>query len=325
LSANDKTRIELYARRQQPTEATSLLRRTIGPLIYRVRKRDLGLAPQHFNAPTVVKMNEFERRIYDAITDRVRALSKQDYFRDLDVLTQLRRGRMMRLRQAVSYPKLLGSAIAEYDENVLPDSESLVEIIRHYDELETPAKMTALLAIVRRLREGGEKIVVWSNFIATLHLIVERLTEAGHGVGLIYGDVPTQSSSLRDELTREKIIAQFLRRDGGMAVLVANPAACAESISLHKTCSHAIYYDLSYNCAQYLQSLDRIHRVGGSEDKPAHYFFLQSAETIDADILHNLQAKAERMSNIIDEEFPIYSLDMFSSDEEIEAYGRLFK
>ena len=108
-------------------------------------------------------------------------------------------------------------------------------------------------------------------------------------------------------------------------MLVANPAACAESISLHKTCSHAIYYDLSYNCAQFLQSLDRIHRVGGSERKPANYHFLQYAETVDQDILENLWRKAEVMSSIIDEDYPIYSLDMFSADEEVEAYGRLFK
>ncbi len=56
-------------------------------------------------------------------------------------------------------------------------------------------------------------------------------------------------------------------------------------IASSSACSHAIYYDLSYNCAQYLQSLDRIHRVGGSERVVAHYEFLQSAGTIDEDIL----------------------------------------
>jgi hypothetical protein len=108
-------------------------------------------------------------------------------------------------------------------------------------------------------------------------------------------------------------------------VLVANPAACAESISLHKTCAHAVYYDLSYNCAQYLQSLDRIHRVGGSEDKVAHYHFLQYAGSIDQDLLNNVQNKARRMSAIIDQDYPVYALDMFAADDELEAYARLFR
>ena len=110
----------------------------------------------------------------------------------------------------------------------------------------------------------------------------------------------------------------------GIEVLLANPAACAESISLHKACSNAIYYDLSYNCAQYVQSLDRIHRVGGSEDKPAHYYFLQYEDTIDADILQNVQRKAQRMEDIIGQDYEIYSLDMFDEDDELQAYERLF-
>ena len=125
-------------------------------------------------------------------------------------------------------------------------------------------------------------------------------------------------------MTREEIIREFNTPNSGVDVLVANPAACAESISLHKVCSHAIYYDLSYNCAQYLQSLDRIHRVGGSEDRTAHYDFLQYQDTVDGDILANVQAKAQRMSDIIDQDYAIYSLDMFADDEELQAYERFF-
>ena len=38
---------------------------------------------------------------------------------------------------------------------------------------------------------------------------------------------------------------EFLNLESGLDILVANPAACAESISLHKSCFNAIYYDLS--------------------------------------------------------------------------------
>jgi len=93
---------------------------------------------------------------------------------------------------------------------------------------------------------------------------------------------------------------------------------------LHKTCFHAIYYDLSYNCAQYLQSLDRIHRVGGSEINQANYYFLQYKDTIDFDIRDNLENKAKKMYEVIEEEYDIYSLDMFDDSDEIQAYERLF-
>lgn len=324
ISQDDKIRIKHYIQKKKDPEAAHVLDARIGPLFYRVRKADLGLAPQDFCPPVVISMNKYERLVYDAILDKIQNLSKEDYFRDIDLLLRLRRGRIIRLRQCLSYARLLGSAVLDYSENLLEGEISLADTIKRYDELESPAKLETLLRIVGQLRLQGEKVVIWSNFVETLKLISGRLKALGHGAELIYGATPTENSSVQEELTREKIIAAFVRRSSGLDVLVANPAACAESISLHKDCSHAIYYDLSYNCAQYLQSLDRIHRVGGSENKIAHYHFLRYADTIDKDILTNVQKKSQNMSAVIDQNYPIYSLDMFSTDEELEAYERLF-
>ena len=106
--------------------------------------------------------------------------------------------------------------------------------------------------------------------------------------------------------------------------MLANPAACAESISLHKTCHNAIYYDLSYNGAQFLQSLDRIHRVGGSEHKKAHYYFFQYASTMENRILNNLERKRNKMYQIVEGDFNIYSLDMFDDYDELDDYDEIF-
>lgn len=321
----DRMRIQYSVQKKDSANAAAVLNGCIGPLFYRVRKSDLKLARQDFRQPTVIQMNKHERRIYEAVIGKIRNLAKEDFCRDWDVMLRLKRGRMMRLRQCLSYARLIGNAVSEYNEGLLDDSLSLADTIKHYDELESPAKLGELMKLVTDLRNRGEKIVVWSNFVDSLKMISSHLLVAGHGVHLIYGDTPTELSTTDDELTREKMIAEFLSRTSGIDVLVANPAACAESISLHKECSHAIYYDLSYNCGQYIQSTDRIHRVGGSEHKVAHYHFLQYADTIDQDILANLRRKAANMSAIIDRDYPIYSLDMFSEDEEMEAYDRIFK
>ena len=325
INQDDRIKIENYVQRKQAADAVKVLNSRIGPLFYRVRKNDLGLAPQDFRRPMLIHMNKHERRIYDAVLVKIRNLAKEDFFRDYDLMLRLQRGRMMRLRQSLSYARLVGSAVFGYNENLIDGNLSLADTIKHYDKLESPAKLEALMRLVEDLRKQGEKVVVWSNFVETLKLICARLRAAGHGVHLIYGEIPTELSTTEEELTREKIIAEFVRRSSGIDVLVANPAACAESISLHKECSNAIYYDLSYNCGQYLQSVDRIHRVGGSENKIAHYNFLQYIDTIDEDILRNIQRKAANMSAVIDQDYPIYSLDMFSEDEETQAYDRLFR
>jgi len=140
----------------------------------------------------------------------------------------------------------------------------------------------------------------------------------------IIGETPIEKENIIEGDTREKIRNEFVDSKSGLDVLIANPAACSESISLHKTCFDAIYYDLSYNCAQYLQSLDRIHRVGGSEFHEVNYYFLQYKNTIDSDILSNLKRKAKKMYDIIDDDYSIYSLDMFDEEDEFDAYKRLF-
>ncbi|HLA87221.1 MAG TPA: DEAD/DEAH box helicase [Anaerolineales bacterium] len=325
ISQHDRIRITNDIQKKKDVDAAHLLNTCIGPLFYRVRKSDLGLAPQDFRPPMMIQMNKHERHVYDSIVEKIRNLSIGDDFQEFELLVRLRRGRMMRLRQCLSYTRLLGTAISEYSEDLLDRQLSLANTIKHYDELESPAKLEATLVLAEQLRQQEEKVVIWSNFVETLKLLRRRLEDAGHRTELIYGETPTETASEKQELTREKIITDFVSRSSGLNVLVANPAACAESISLHKECSHAIYYDLSYNCAQYLQSLDRIHRVGGSENKIAHYYILQYADTIDEDILKNLLRKSENMSAIVDQNYPIYSLDMFSEEEEMAAYERLFR
>ena len=325
IAPTDRTRIAVFSEQGQVDEAVEIMNDSVGPLFYRVRKEDLGLAPQQFHEPTLVQMKEHERFVYDSIVGRVQAATQEEYFRDLDALMHLRRGRMMRLRQCLSYTALLGTAIDDYEEDLLGGQISVADIVRNYDDLEIPGKLDMLSGLVRKLWSEGEKIVVWSNFVRTLEKIESTLSGLGIGVRLIYGPTPTEAANVGDEMTREGFIREFLQEDSGIDVLVANPAACAESISLHKACSHAVYYDLSYNCAQYMQSLDRIHRVGGSEETVAHYDFLQYADTIDSDILENVRQKADRMSRIVDKEYPIYGLDMFTFDEDIEAYERIFR
>ncbi len=324
ITEQDRHKIHYFSKHNQAEKAGSILGEKIGPLFYRVRKDDLHLADQVFHEPVMIDMNEKEREIYDAIVEHVKKLSESDYLRNFDVLMRLRQGRMMRLRQCISYIHLLTTALLDYDEELITEIFSISNIVKNYDKIELPAKVEKMLEMVNALRGENEKVVIWSNFIETLKLIKRTIEGAGHNPELIYGATPTQNSTVKDELTREEIISRFVNPDGGIDILIANPAACAESISLHKTCSNAIYYDLSYNCAQYLQSLDRIHRVGGSEEKEAHYYFLLYENTIDEDILNNVRKKAHNMYSIIDQDYAVYSLDMFEGNEDLEAYERLF-
>ena len=91
-------------------------------------------------------------------------------------------------------------------------------------------------------------------------------------------------------------------------------------ISLHKACNHAIYYDLDYNCSKYLQSLDRIHRVGASEKRDSNYYILQYEDTVEGKILKSLQRKADRMIKIIESEYPLTLNEFDDKDELINIF-----
>jgi SNF2 family DNA or RNA helicase len=322
---DSETKASIYNQEKEGTITSikEILKQTIGPLFYRVRKSDLGLLPAIFHSPYLISMKENEETIYNAIVNNIKNYDKQDYLKNIELVMRLRKGRVIRLRQCVSYPKLLSTAIDNYDEDAIGYNQDLNSLIYNYDAIETPAKLDHLLSLVNSLLEQKQKVVIWAHFIGTLELIIKHLIQEEYYCKLIYGKTPIEQTSIEEEETRENIREEFIDPNSGLDILVANPAACGESISLHKTCYHAIYYDLSYNCAQYLQSLDRIHRVGGSENHQANYYFLQYKNTIDKDIKLNLDKKAKKMYDVIDEDFTIYSLDMFEDDSESLAYERL--
>ena len=326
IESSARIKLQIFEKSNKISEAKNILENRVGPLFYRVRKKDLGLTEQVFHEPVVLPMNKYEKTIYEAIERKIRHYAMDDYLQNIDFIDKLKRGRMIRLRQAVSYLHLLMKAIENYDEDILEDEKDLRYIIRDYDKLELPAKFEYLITKVQDLQKQKQKVVIWTNFVGTIEKLEKHFNKKlGMYCRSIYGKTPIEQSTIADEKTREEIRDEFVNPKSGLDILIANPAACAESISLHKTCHNAIYYDLTYNCAQYLQSLDRIHRVGGSEEIEANYFFLQYENSIDQDILSNLRRKADRMSKIIDEDYKIYSLDMFDDeDEEINAYNRLF-
>jgi SNF2 family DNA or RNA helicase len=327
LSDELKSRITIHEKNGNSNEAITCLNSSVAPFFYRVKKKELGLSNQIFNSPTVIKMNKHEKEVYDLIYNRVRTLDLHKYAQNLDLLFNLRRGRIMRMRQAASYIPLLQTVIPDYDEDILHASSSLSSLIANYDLKEIPAKAQYLEVLISTLRKKGHKVLIWSSFVKTLQFLKGFFQSKGIKTDLIFGGTPVESDDDIDIVkTRDYIINDFKNPSGSLEVLIANPAACAESVSLHTGCSHAIYYDLSYNCAQYIQSLDRIHRVGGSEKKAAHYYFLQYENTIDQDILVNLQNKQNRMSAIIDQDYPILDLNLtnLQNDDELGAYERVF-
>lgn len=283
------------------------------PFVHRTPKATLGLPPYEVFEHTV-PLHGIQAEVYQLIANRFRqTLADADTWRDK--LDALRRGRPIRLLQAAANPDLLNNRDTFFAAPRVADgTATLMDRLARYSARETPAKSLAALEIVREIAADGGKVVCWSNFVSNLDHFT-GLVE-GHldlPVYQIDGRVPSGDDALHattgvtdrpgETDTREQIIATFLDTPGP-AVLVTNPASCSESISLHRTCWNAIYLDRTYDCALYLQSIDRIHRLGLPPQAHVRIHILtaelKNNPTIDGLVAAALGRKARLMQTLLE-------------------------
>ena len=314
ISPEDKSRIEILLDKEKRNDAIQLLRDNIFPYFIRITKNDLNLSEQLFNPPTIIEMNPYEKKIYEAIVNKIKDYGDKFFADNADLIEQICKARIIRLKQSASYvknlEKVVGDTTPVNNENLITDDIS--QLISNYDQLEKPAKLIKLADMVNKLKSQNKKVLIWSTHLKTVDLIFNELLSKGINIEKIIGETDL------DE--RKDIKIQFNDRNSLLDAIIATPQSCSESISLHKACTNAIYYDQSYNAAEFLQSLDRIHRVGGSEDQSVEYDFLQYANTIDLKVYNKVFQKANRQMQIIEEDNLTFDLN-----EEDENWETLYR
>jgi SNF2 family DNA or RNA helicase len=282
---------------------------SLEPFFTRTPKAALGLTPPQIITRDV-ELEPVQREVYELIENRLRQ-AIPDAASWQDKLDALRKARPIRLIQSASNPDLLNEEDGFFR---IPPVESptgtLMERLHRYRQHgELPAKFLWALDKLDELKARDAKCVVWTNFVRNIDqfswLVRERLDVP---VFSIDGRVPAAEDptvSPADELdeTREARIDQFLDHEG-CSILVANPAACAESISLHSHCHTAIYLDRTHDCARWLQSIDRIHRLGLPEGVTVEIHVpatvANGLPTIDALVDASLQRKSATMGQLLE-------------------------
>ena len=149
-------------------------------------------------------------------------------------------------------------------------------------------------------------MVIWCSFIATIQKLANILKS--YKPLTVYGMIPRDDEE-DDEDNRERRIETFMTSPIHN-VLIANPASLAESVSLHRVCHHAIYVDRTFNGGHYLQSLERIHRIGMDPNVEPKYTIFMSKDTIDYDIDNRLETKKKRLQRFLDDDDALRTFDM---------------
>ena len=84
-------------------------------------------------------------------------------------------------------------------------------------------------------------------------------------------------------------------------VLLSNPATLGEGVSLHQVCNDAVYVDRDFAAGRFMQSLDRIHRLGLAPDTVTRITVLVANATIDELVEARLATKLKFMGGILDD------------------------
>lgn len=310
---------------------------SISPFFIRIRKSDLNIPPATIHPPLYVPMGPLQQRIYDFVEKKYMDEFMADRATDTSsrFKTALAQARTIRLMQAASDPAMLKAPLRDFFEDeefpveayqAIDDSDVLKSIL-DYEANEVPAKYVAVKQLVDEILACSGKVVIWATFIHTIHGLKQYLESHGISCQELYGATPVEREGIDDDelvLTREKIVKAFQYPDCPFKVIIANPFAVAESISLHKACHNAIYIERSFNAAHFVQSKDRIHRYGLKPDIVTNYYYVLSRDTVDETIDTRLTEKERRMTEIM-ESMPIPLFNNISEDlgdEDIKALIR---
>lgn len=308
-SHQDLTDLTLYPDEEEVEKIVN----TISPFFIRIKKSDMELTPATEQPLIKVAMDDDQRAIYDFI--------EKDYMSSYDSLARqgLTKAKLIRLRQAAINPALLMAPISDLDRKNLESPErlpsgdphdkeyagisdrALIDMINEYQDKNVPPKFLKAKEVIDKIcSDSNEKVIIWTIFIANAKSLQSYLLSEGIDSRLLIGEVDTS--------TREDVINRFNNPENeDFRVVIANPFSVAESISLHKGCHNALYIERDYNCANFAQSKDRIHRFGLPEGQKTNYYYLLSEDSVDEHIHQRLLDKMELMEKAIDQEIPLFN------------------
>jgi SNF2 family DNA or RNA helicase len=311
------------------------LLKDITPFFIRTTKNMLKLPPPEPPIIMKISLSQAELELYNLINRTKIFIDPNDY-----TSQKLLRAKLIRLMQVSTNPKplnkishdlLFGNSPPEdstidsdynndnltvFDPIVLITSQTTkMHITNLIKSIGISSKLRETVKLIEELVSQGNKVIVWTIFIQTMTDLKRIIrNELGFNVELLNGATRN---------IRPKILESFKYSDE-LPIVIANPSAVSESISLHKCCHHAIYVDMSYNAVHYIQSKDRIHRLGLPPNTKTFYYYLQSEDTIDEKVYSRVVAKETRMTQAIENELPPI-FEQTNCEEIIEDLGICFQ
>ncbi|MCA1689432.1 MAG: DEAD/DEAH box helicase, partial [Actinobacteria bacterium] len=247
------------------------LQRSLRDVMVRHRRSELKtILPRRLAETVRVEPAPAEAELYRLVSERVRQAARERGPGNLLALRGVQRA-------AGSSSGALAPSIARLG---WPDLAARAR------EVGVTGKVQALLTILDRHRQSGEKVVVFTAFRATLELLGEHVARHGLSAVSYHGGLPRAQ--------KDAVIDAF-RHD---AQILLSTEAAGEGRNL-QFCHVMVNFDLPWNPMQIEQRLGRIHRVGQEHD--VMLTNLVARDTIEERILQVLQAKINLFELVVGE------------------------
>lgn len=272
----------------------SIINDKIQPFFCRTTKKELGVPQVNSDIILNIKATQAENQLLHIL--------KMKYRKNKLVL-------LIRILQMESNPRMLLKALDLRDFKYLLDDTVDVDKIDYADYSDEvknlinecakiiTSKFWNCVDTVKKLVEKNKPVIIWCMFVDSIQSLSLELERKGIICKTIFGEVKLED--------RDKILKDF--KEGKIQVIITNPHTLAESISLHKVCHDAIYFEYSYNLVHLLQSKDRIHRLGLPEGQYTQYYYLQQfyetengSWSAEEEVYNRLLEKERIMLNAID-------------------------
>lgn len=252
-------------------------------LLLRRRKEEVISLPEKTFSVRDCKLSGTQASRYKEVCEqlllRISTTKGESFIKQIDNLLE----EYLRAVQIASNPRLV-------DENWSGDPAKFLELDEIVDEV---------------VRERGEKIIIWTNFIKNTDELLMR-----------YQDLGARAFSGKVSAAQRDLTIEEFQNGTGVKVLIAVPAAGGVGITL-TAAQTAVYLDKSWNAEHWLQSVDRIHRIG---QRGTVSIISLSACKIDELISKNLARKSHSQTELLGDEergAAQESQDLFPSREEL--------
>lgn len=266
---------------------TAELQRLVKPFMLRRKKKDPAIQldlPDKNEMKCYVHLTTEQAELYDRCVREL--LEKLERLEDPE-----RKGAILaaltQLKQACDHPALLEKG---EEKNARRPGE---EEIDFEAVVERSSKLERLVAMVKELREEGDRCLIFTQYLGMGLLIQEALQkELGEPVLYLHGGTP---KSQRDRMI-ERFQSRTLPPEEQPNVFILSLKAGGVGLNL-TAANHVFHFDRWWNPAVENQATDRAYRMGQTRDVQVHKFI--SLGTIEERIDEMLENKQQLSDNVV--------------------------